>query len=378
MIIRAGRNIYPAEIESAVGDVDGVRKGCVAVFGTPDPRSGSERLIVLAETRETDAGKKDAIRDRIVAVCADLLDAPPDDVVLGPPQTVPKTSSGKIRRSSSRELYESGRIGAKPRAVWRQVAGLAMTSLWTKFGQMSRLCGEYVYAGYWWFCIVLTAVVVWPGVLVLPARSLRWTLLRRAARLFFAATGNRLTIEGDGQIPAGIVVANHASYIDGLMLAAAVPVPLRFVAKKELQAQFVAGLFLRNLGAVFAERFDTGKAVDSKQRAEEAAQSGDTLMFFPEGTLTRRPGLMEFRLGAFVVAAETGVPVIPVTLRGSRSVLRGEQWFPRHGNLHVTISPPIFPRGSDWAAAVHLRDSARAEILYHCGEPDLTEEKILF
>lgn len=378
MVIRAGRNIYPAEIESAVGDVDGVRKGCVAVFGAPDPRTGSERLIVLAETRETDAESQNAIRDRIVSVCARLLDAPPDDVVLGPPHSVPKTSSGKIRRSSSRALYENGRIGTKPRAVWRQVAGLALTSLRTKLGQVGRLGGEYAFAAYWWLCVVLTAVVVWPGVLILPTHALRWSLLRGSARTLFAVTGSRLTVDGDAPIPSGIVVANHASYIDGLMLAAALPVPLRFVAKKELQSQFVAGPFLRNLGTVFAERFETGQAVDSKQQAVDAARSGGTLVFFPEGTLTRRPGLMEFRLGAFVVAAEAGMPVIPVTLRGSRSVLRGDQWFPRRGNLRVIVSPAIAPKGNDWAAAVHLRDLARAEILYHCGEPDLTEEKILF
>jgi len=89
--------------------------------------------------------------------------------------------------------------------------------------------------------------------------------------------------------------------------------------------------------------------------------------------LTARPGV-----GAFLIAAEAGVPVIPVTLRGSRSVLRGDQWFPRRGDLQVIISSAISPKGKDWAAAVNLRDTARAEILYHCGEPDLMEEKILF
>ncbi len=378
MIIRAGRNIYPAEIESAVGDVDGVRKGCVAVFGSPDPHTAKERLVVLAETRITDEDEKEAIRDRIVAVCAALLDAPPDDVVLGPPQTVPKTSSGKIRRTSSRELYESGRIGSKPRAVWRQVAGLALTSLKAQLSRAVRIAGEYAYAGWWWLSVVLTAVIVWPSVLVLPTPKMRWGVLRGAAKTLFAVTGTRITLEGADNVAPGVVVANHASYIDGLMLAAVWPGSLRFVAKRELKNQFIAGPFLSRLGTVFAERFDTGKAVDSKQRALDAAKSGDSLVFFPEGTLTRRPGLMEFRLGAFLVAAESGMPVTPVTLHGNRSVLRGDQWFPRHGHLSVTISPPISPRGSDWAAAVHLRDSARAEILYHCGEPDLTEEKVLF
>ena len=76
-------------------------------------------------------------------------------------------------------------------------------------------------------------------------------------------------------------------------------------------------------------------------------------------------------MGAFVVAAQTGVPLLPVTIRGARSVLRDGSWFARRGAIVVTIAPPLAPSGSDWNAAVALRDAARAEILRHCGEPDL-------
>jgi 1-acyl-sn-glycerol-3-phosphate acyltransferase len=76
-------------------------------------------------------------------------------------------------------------------------------------------------------------------------------------------------------------------------------------------------------------------------------------------------------MGAFVVAAQTGVPLLPVTLRGTRSVLRDGSWFARRGPIVVTIAPALAPQGSDWNAAVALRDAARAEILRHCGEPDL-------
>ena len=69
----------------------------------------------------------------------------------------------------------------------------------------------------------------------------------------------------------------------------------------------------------------------------EAARAGRRLLVYPEGTLTRRPGLLDFKLGAFAAAA--GVPVVPVTLRGTRSVLRGGQWFPRPGAVQVTVGP---------------------------------------
>ena len=98
---------------------------------------------------------------------------------------------------------------------------------------------------------------------------------------------------------------------------------------------------------------------------------------FPEGTFRRMPGLLPFRMGAFVIAAQAGAPVLPVTLRGTRSALREGHWFFRRTMLSVAFSAPIAPSGGDWNAAIDLRDRARAEILRLCGEPDLGEETIL-
>jgi 1-acyl-sn-glycerol-3-phosphate acyltransferase len=88
------------------------------------------------------------------------------------------------------------------------------------------------------------------------------------------------------------------------------------------------------------------------------------------------PGLLGFQLGAFLVAAEAGVPVTPITIRGTRSILRGGQWFPRRGRIHVHIGQALAPDGADFDAAVRLRDTARAQMLQHCGEPDLAYEKV--
>ena len=105
----------------------------------------------------------------------------------------------------------------------------------------------------------------------------------------------------------------------------------------------------------------------------EAAHAGHSLGFFPEGTFKRMPGLLSFRMGAFLAAAQAGKPVVPVTIRGTRSMLRAGSWFPRRGRLEVRVEAPVQPDGDDWAAAVRLRDQARAAILRHCGEPDLGE-----
>ncbi|HSN32669.1 MAG TPA: fatty acyl-AMP ligase, partial [Ideonella sp.] len=96
LIIRGGHNIHPYDLEEAVGRLPGVREGCVAVFGAADPTSGTDRIVVLAETRPVSAAARAALRERIGELAIALLGAPADDIVLAPPRTVLKTSSGKI------------------------------------------------------------------------------------------------------------------------------------------------------------------------------------------------------------------------------------------------------------------------------------------
>jgi 1-acyl-sn-glycerol-3-phosphate acyltransferase len=96
-------------------------------------------------------------------------------------------------------------------------------------------------------------------------------------------------------------------------------------------------------------------------------------VFFPEGTFTRRPGLAGFFFGAFKVAAEANLPVLPGVIYGTRSMLRGEQWFPRRASLRVEILEPIAPSGADFMSVLRLRDAARSAVLARCGEPDLGE-----
>ena len=107
-----------------------------------------------------------------------------------------------------------------------------------------------------------------------------------------------------------------------------------------------------------------------------AATSQQIVDMFPEGTLTRMPGLLEFHIGAFLVAARTGTPVLPVAIRGTRSVLRGEQWFPRRGRISVHSGKLHLPDGNDFEAALRLRDRVRRSILEFSGEPDLAHEEV--
>jgi 1-acyl-sn-glycerol-3-phosphate acyltransferase len=374
IIIRAGRHIYPEEIEIAVSEVDGIRKGCVAVFGTRDPRSGTERVVVLAETRETEPAALAALRQRVEDAAARLLDAAPEDIVLAPPRSVPKTSSGKIRRSTARELFESGRLGLPPQPPWRQLIALVLAGLGPQLRRMARTFGDFLYAGWWWSVVALLGTIVWPTIILLPRMNWRWTVLHQAARLAFRLMAIRVEVSGPPLAPMGqIIVVNHSSYIDGLVLSAVMPGELAFIAKKELEEQFFAGRFLTALGALFVDRADPERGVEDARKALDAAQSGRDLVFFPEGTFSRAPGLLAFRLGAFVIAAQQHLNILPVTLRGTRSILRGDQWFPRRAAISVDIGRLIAPDGTDFSAAVRLRDKVRDEILAVCGEPDLAK-----
>lgn len=300
IIIRAGRHIYPEEIEAAIGGLEDIRKGCVTVFGAPDPRAGTEQLVVVAETRLTDADALAALRQRVGETAARLLDAPPEQILLVPPGSVPKTSSGKLRRTATRELFGHGRLGARPRSASRQLVRLAIMGLNTQVRQHARAIAGLAYALWWWIVLVVTAAILWPLVVLLPGKARRWTIVHHGARLLLRLMAIRVAVTGRWPATATRLVAiNHSSYFDSLVLAAVLPGQPAIVAKRELDAQFVAGPFLRALGALFVERDDPEGGVEDTRRALEAARSGQTLVFFPEGTFTRVYGLQPFRLGAF-------------------------------------------------------------------------------
>jgi 1-acyl-sn-glycerol-3-phosphate acyltransferase len=370
IVIRAGQHIYPQEVEEVVGAIPGIRKGCVAAFGSADPQAGTERLIVLAETREKEPDRLDQLRRTVADAVGDLLDAPPEEVVLVPPHSVPKTSSGKIRRASARRLFEEDRLKDRPAAVRWQLLLLALDGLRAQARRLGRSAIALLYGGYWWLVIFAAGLIAWPLVVLLPVRSWRWGALSGLSRLAVLLLGLRLRTMFEAPVPdASILVANHSSYLDNLILAAVLPHPLRFVAKRELASQLVAGPFLRALGTVFVER-DLSGALASERALMELGGNREKIVIYPEGTFTRAPGLRPFHLGAFKLATEAGLPVVPVAIRGTRSLLRGLSGLPRRGPVEVRVGPALQGAGPGFADAVHLRDRARAFIGAHCGEPD--------
>jgi 1-acyl-sn-glycerol-3-phosphate acyltransferase len=380
LIIRAGRNIYPTELEEAIGELQGIRTGRVAVFGSTDPARGTERLIVLAETRASMTEARDALRDQINAVATRLVDAPPDDIVLAPPNTVLKTSSGKIRRAASRELYENDRIGKPARAVWWQVTRLLLAGAVPRMRATLRRIGDYLFGAYAWAVTALCTPFAWLAAVLPPRMAWRWSALRGVLRMLTWCTGTQFRVQGAeniaSQAGACVVVANHQSYLDAFILTLALRRELIFLAKAELQRFGFVALALRRLGTHFVQRYDTRQGIEDARRATQALQQGKTLAIFAEGTFKRMPGLLPFHMGAFVTAVEAGVPIVPVAISGSRSALHAESWLPRHASLAVTVGTAIAPDsdGDTWTAALTLRDAVRVEILRLCGEPDLQHE----
>jgi 1-acyl-sn-glycerol-3-phosphate acyltransferase len=168
-----------------------------------------------------------------------------------------------------------------------------------------------------------------------------------------------------------VVVANHASYLDWLVLMSVLPPGTAFVAKRELARRQPLRWLLERAGTRFVTRDDTHAAVEDARALSRAAREGETLAFFPEGTFTRAPGLRPFHMGAFAVAASAGLPVVPVSLKGTRAVLRADSWCPRRRPVRVRVHAPLRSRGDDWHSGLQLRDAARLSIASGCGEPVL-------
>ena len=387
VIIRAGRNIYPDELEEAVGNIPDIRKGRVAAFADSDPESGTERLVVMAETRAEDAAERERLRTRINEIATDLLEAPPEVVVLAPPGTILKTSSGKIRRAASSELYTSGRIGKTGRPVFWQLSALMLASLRPQLRRARQAISTSLFGLYARVLFWLHAPTVWLAVVLLPHPAWRWAAMRVGALTLAWTSGTPLRIEGLERLPPPdqpcVYVANHASYLDGPVLVAAFTRRFSFVAKAELLSRLVPRIFLLRIQAEFVERFDMQKGVADAGRLVEAARHGQSLLFFPEGGISRIAGLRPFHMGAFAAAAKARLPVVPVAIRGTRSILRSDSWFPHRGTITVTIGQPIAPEAgvektaeNVWAAALKLRDASRSYILRYCGEPDLEYERL--
>lgn len=371
LIIKAGRNLYPVEIEEWVGNILGIRQGCVIAFGITDQERATEQLVVVAETAEKQRTKREEIIDAIKAKISDLLDIIPDDVILVSPRTVPKTSSGKLQRAACKKMYMENRLNKSRLPAWLQMTKLSVEwflhescRIVSIFLKMLYSC----YAGLLTICILLPTFIF---VLIFPRRwaanicryTAKW--LRRGYLCPLKVIGLEHLTEASPMI----FVVNHASYIDSLIMLEIVPPHTRFVGKKELMATPVLRTFMRKLGYLSVDRIDLSKGLEDTKHIEKALNQGNSVLIFPEGTFGYASGLRPFRLGAFKVATDTKTPICPIALKGTRGILRAGERLLRPAWITVTIGKALAPRGTEWQDVTQLRNDARAQIAKYCGEP---------
>jgi 1-acyl-sn-glycerol-3-phosphate acyltransferase len=231
--------------------------------------------------------------------------------------------------------------------------------------------GSIVFATYAWAAVIVVAVPVWLGVRLLPSRRLRWSLVRSAGKGLCAMLGIGIHVGGTPPEAGScyVAVANHMSFIDGLVLIECLPEAITFVAGDVLESQRIAGPFLRGLGCEFVARDAITQELGAAQKLVEVLRVGRCLAAFPEGSVDRAVGVRPFHLGAFAAATENGVPVLPIGIRGSRDVVRPGGKFPRRSPIEVHIGNLISPAEPGWDSTLSLAHTARRAIAELSGEP---------
>ncbi|MBT9589141.1 AMP-binding protein [bacterium] len=368
VILKAGRNLHAEDIEEAAFAVEGVRRGCVAAFALADEESGSELIVVVLETRAREPEEKKRLEAAVKRQITEAVGLAPDRVVLVPPGSVPKTPSGKIRRPDCRDRYLAGTLGQR-RGTAAQALALVSSGLARQGRRLLTMPARALYSAGWGLGLVgLASLVALTGRLNRPAAR---RLASKCCRVLLKCAGVELEIRGE--LPttgACVVVANHTSRFDPLLLLAAWPQPLHFVVAPWV-ARGPLGPLMAPLEYLAVER---GKALDLDPM-QQILRQGGCLAAFPEGGLEHAPGLRPFTLGVFHVAAREDQPVVTVALDGARDLMPGRWFVPRPGRVRITIGSAMRADNNTWSEVVALSLRARQAIAAHCGEA-LSERRL--
>ena len=371
LIIKAGRNLQPHEAEAVVAGVSGVRKGCVAAFGVADLARGTERFVIVAETRLTQAEARARLEATIIERVSTALGVPPDVIVLSTPGSVFKTSSGKIRRGATREAYTSGQLARPAPSLYGQWVRLALQAGRGHLKRWSREVGRLVFTGWVAALLFVTGPFVWLTLAVGPPGPWVNRFIGGWTRLLFRLAWCRVTVIGIDHLRdmgQAVYVANHASFLDPVLIMSVLPVELRFAVKARLAHYPFLGTAIRKAGHIPIEKSDLSQRIEGAGAVLAPLQAGESLFVFPEGTFVAAPGLLPFRLGAFRAAVDAGCPLVPIAIRGTRRMFPAGTRRLRRTSVTVTIGQPISPGATDWAEIVRLRDAAREMISRESGE----------
>lgn len=223
---------------------------------------------------------------------------------------------------------------------------------------------QWLFALYAWLLLGLLALPVWLGVVLAPRAAWRWAIARGAARLLLRLLGVPVALHGDehvhGCLPC-VLIANHASYTDPLILAAVLPLRFAFTPSRAFERNPLVRVFMARLGSHFV---GGGDQRGDAARLAGLVRAGQSLVVFPEGVVHATPGIRPFHSGAFVAAVEADAPVLPIVIHGSRRLFRHRHYVPRWSPLEVVVLPPVAAAGG----VERLRAAARDAILAEAGE----------
>jgi len=232
----------------------------------------------------------------------------------------------------------------------------------------------FAFGAFAWTLFAACAGALWLPISVTSRRGWGRALARRTARFLLWATRTRVEVEGSEHLPDPaqpcVLVCNHSSALDAIVLLGALPREFAFVAKAELARRVLLRIPLARIGTLFVQRRPRSHPLRQTERAAERIRAGDSLLFFPEGTYTAEPEMLPFRRGAFATAARAGVAVVPIAVLGTCAMLPPGSRLPRRGAIRLAIGHPLVARSLQRAEIEELRDSARAFILAQTGGAD--------
>lgn len=373
VIIKAGRNLYPEMIEEVVGYIDGVRKGCVIAFGVFDSESGTEKMIVIAESKTQEKSEINKLTNKIIEQIDLGIGIPPDQVIIVRPNQIPKTSSGKLQRGECKDLYLKGILFKKQKKVSFQITKLYLSAFFKKTKQWTLKLFRAIYTFYVFTIFIITFFPVWLFVL-LSSRTVAVKIIRIWARLLFFFMFCPLKVAGREYLSTNqemIFAANHASYIDPFALITLMPTNTIFIVKKELMKLPMIGRVMKKLNYITVDRWEFAQNIEDTKRIQYELEQGQSILIFPEGTFTYATGLRPFKAGAFQLSVDSQKPICPIALKNTRRLLRDGSILFSPVEITITISEPIQPKATGWQEVIRLRKEVYKQISQHCGEPSV-------
>jgi len=198
------------------------------------------------------------------------------------------------------------------------------------------------------FATVVFASLVFVFALVDRKGRLWWLSGRMWGRTICWGSFSRIRPVGFDQLqwnqPA-ILMANHESYMDVPAIIASCPVPLRFVARKEVFKTPIMGQAMWVTGQISVDRSNRTQAIKSLSKAAKRIANGRTVLVFPEGTRSNDGVFGSFKKGGFMLALESGAPIIPVGLSGTRELVPRGSWMFRSARVGIVVGNPIETKG---------------------------------